>query len=749
MPQQTSPFTDVKWGWGQGYSGWDLGMDENLLKFSFLFDNNVDGIVSVLPAPTSGQAYFLTTDQKFYYSVNNFWSSSPCPKNFMFKDKTTGDHYVFNGVTADLVDSNQQLGQRLTQVESDTTPSSIKTLYESNPNTNEFSDADYTFVNALKLNAQVVPYKLRNVENRLEDVFSVLDYSSVQAAINALPEGGSLYFPEDYQWVGEVSLSGKKNITIFGNGAKLTAPGSRIRSFFNTTGSTGTIVIKGLIFDQKGLSMPLYQVSDYPNTYNSGIFGDGCEQVSVVSCQFNDLYTNAIKLSNCTGLTVSESNFSSGVQPQNQIIDHVSVTTADYILVFKSRFVNAAVTSPANVPCGVFASGIRKHSVVENNYFDYCGRNNAGGHRLAAIDFYYDSENTRIVGNVALNCMAQFLRLSACNNGLVEDNKIVVSGFAESGGTVLSVEGLALVGGINNGTKNVTVSVNEIKDEFNRSEVAVGIYAYDWGFPTRNVNVLHNTFTGCKYSVRVYGPYNGLSILNNKGRGYSNSMSITPTIGSVAITSTFGNEVDSVIDGLLVGENFLDSDGGVGIPAISFDSNKSPVFSGQVRSIMVYKNQMSTPNGSSAASQPAIYIRDTGSVKAAEAVVEGNASRFYTGLCTALTLNSLQFTGNRARFSNVDLLSGSSGNNITHRYGNSSAGMTLGGNRQGVSTLVAGTVTVSTPEAYTGATIVLSRQTSSGTLGTLSISAIVDKTSFTILSSSNTDTSIVYWEIIK
>ena len=33
MTQQTSPFLDVKYGWNYGESGWNTGMDENLVKF--------------------------------------------------------------------------------------------------------------------------------------------------------------------------------------------------------------------------------------------------------------------------------------------------------------------------------------------------------------------------------------------------------------------------------------------------------------------------------------------------------------------------------------------------------------------------------------------------------------------------------------------------------------------------------------------------------------------------------------------
>lgn len=66
---------------------------------------------------------------------------------------------------------------------------------------------------------------------------------------------------------------------------------------------------------------------------------------------------------------------------------------------------------------------------------------------------------------------------------------------------------------------------------------------------------------------------------------------------------------------------------------------------------------------------------------------------------------------------------------------------------RGVATLVAGTVTVSTQEIRTGDNVILSRATTGGTVGHLSLGTVTDSTSFVINSSSGTDTSTVYWEI--
>lgn len=117
MTQQISPFIEAKYGWDYGESGWNSGVDEDLLKFSFLFNGNIDAIVSALPVATDGSAYFLTTDSRLYFAVGTTWYSCPTPTWFQITVKATGNVYRFNGTTLDLINSPVQLGSRLDAVE--------------------------------------------------------------------------------------------------------------------------------------------------------------------------------------------------------------------------------------------------------------------------------------------------------------------------------------------------------------------------------------------------------------------------------------------------------------------------------------------------------------------------------------------------------------------------------------------------------------------------------------------------------
>lgn len=118
MSQKIAPFIEGKYGWNFGESGWNDGMDENLLKFSFLFDKNVDEIVTTLPStPTNGKSYFNTTDNRLYFVVSSAYYSTPTPKWFVFYEKLSGKGWQYNGTSIQEFASAEGLDTRLDSVE--------------------------------------------------------------------------------------------------------------------------------------------------------------------------------------------------------------------------------------------------------------------------------------------------------------------------------------------------------------------------------------------------------------------------------------------------------------------------------------------------------------------------------------------------------------------------------------------------------------------------------------------------------
>lgn len=117
MPQQLSPWLEGAYGWNFGEGGWNPGMDQNLLKFSFMFDRNVDSITAALPAAVNGQAHYLTTDNRLYFAVGTTYFSSVVPKWFTVVMRGTGQTHQFNGTSLVQIDTPIQLDSRLDTVE--------------------------------------------------------------------------------------------------------------------------------------------------------------------------------------------------------------------------------------------------------------------------------------------------------------------------------------------------------------------------------------------------------------------------------------------------------------------------------------------------------------------------------------------------------------------------------------------------------------------------------------------------------
>ena len=117
MAQQQSPWLEGAYGWNFGEGGWNTGMDQNLLKFSFMFDRNVDSITAALPAAVNGQAHYLTTDNRLYFAVGTTYFSTPVPKWFTVIVRSTGQTHQFDGVSLVQTDTPVQLDSRIDAVE--------------------------------------------------------------------------------------------------------------------------------------------------------------------------------------------------------------------------------------------------------------------------------------------------------------------------------------------------------------------------------------------------------------------------------------------------------------------------------------------------------------------------------------------------------------------------------------------------------------------------------------------------------
>lgn len=210
MPQQISPFIEAKHGWNYGEDNWDGGMNENLRKFSFMFDRNIDGIVASLPVPVSGEAYYLTTDNRLYFAINSIWYSTSVPKWFEFKLRSDGSVYQFNGITAVPISSTTELDTRLDAVEV-TLSALISDLAGNSGST------------LVGYKASLADSQLRTLSNKLLEQVSVKDFDAkgdgvtddtlaftraiASGAKKILVPAGTYYFSTGPTWTGMSGIS--------------------------------------------------------------------------------------------------------------------------------------------------------------------------------------------------------------------------------------------------------------------------------------------------------------------------------------------------------------------------------------------------------------------------------------------------------------------------------------------------------------------------------------------------------------
>lgn len=132
MASRIIPGISLRAFWALGESGWKAGMDENIWRLSFLVQSRVLGVVETLPpGPEEGDRYILNND------------ASPYDQHIMVYDQALWvpivpeDRFVaFNTENDSLMYFNQAENIWVSLI----SPEAIKEAYESNPNTNEFTD---------------------------------------------------------------------------------------------------------------------------------------------------------------------------------------------------------------------------------------------------------------------------------------------------------------------------------------------------------------------------------------------------------------------------------------------------------------------------------------------------------------------------------------------------------------------------------------------------------------------------------
>lgn len=131
--------------------------------------------------------------------------------------------------------------------------------------------------------------------------------------------------------------------------------------------------------------------------------------------------------------------------------------------------------------------------------------------------------------------------------------------------------------------------------------------------------------------------------------------------------------------------------------------------------------------------EPQLVINANGRIEFGGGTTPVDVALFRDGSTRLHTVNTFVSEG--------DLICDVAGGGLTLKEGTNA--------RMGTATLVAGAATVSTTEVSATSRIQLTSNTDGGTPGFLRVSARTAGTSFTITSSSGTDTSTVAWLIVE
>lgn len=563
------------------------------------------------------------------------------------------------------------------------------------------------------------------------------DSPSLQAAITAAPAllGAVHGASATYRLATPITMSGKVDLQI--SDLKVIGNATRFAGYFNVSGSDG-VFFDNVTFDHMFGVVTQFLPADYASgSFNVGIYGTTCGDVTVRNCRFDRLYTRSINLTGAGKLTVRGCAFTSPVQNQTQILDYISLLTSRALEVVGNTFLSAATTKDFGT-CAVVYSGITEGVLIADNETNWCGRDNTGSHRLGVFDGYFDAKNVRVSGNVSRNCLAQFARCSAVTNLELSGNIIDVAPLAETGYSLISLEGYYF-GAVGTGIKRAKVVGNIINDPSNRQAVSIQCVSYDWGYSSDDVTISGNTFNGGNNIVNIVGPYSGMRVENNIARNGGTIIRVNSDTGAPALTATFGTEANARMKGLVIAGNDIESVG-TG-DAIFVGTTKTPTFTGQMADAAVTGNRLvnTAGTGNTGITLDLLQNTITANVRVGENWIEG----FTAAAVYARNASRLIIENNRGKNNTVGFLDGT--NTVISRRENAYHGGAL----EGQATLVAGAALVPTTEIRAGDLVELTPATAGGTRGHLHFDTIVSGTSFAARSSSGADTSTILWRIRK
>ena len=244
--------------------------------------------------------------------------------------------------------------------------------------------------------------------------------ATLQALLNSLPEGGSVYFPAGtYRISGPIRIT--KPVTLFGeSGTVFDCQGATQNVFtLTTTGSKSPnlsgITINGLILEGPGVETDPFM-----------IFGENLRNVKISYVKFHNVGYAAIGVFSTTDMDVEncvfDNVFKKGLGYGVVIHDHSDrITIRNNFFVTKGRHGIATGTTTANLPEADYVQTV----IIENNYFEETTQ--------SAIDTHPTTTGPLVVkNNVMYHCLYGVQPIAGMSE--ITDNVIIGDGADQNNG---------------------------------------------------------------------------------------------------------------------------------------------------------------------------------------------------------------------------------------------------------------------------------------------------------------------------
>ncbi len=304
----------------------------------------------------------------------------------------------------------------------------------------------------------------------------------------------------------------------------------RFNSYYLKFTNCNNLVIDGIRINQNKSNLQVYTQADYDNAgnelmrdFNGGIYITDSTDIEVTNCSFLDLYTRGLQFYGCNegDIKVTHNYFESEIQTQMYRMEHLGLTQSHNVNftvennIFKNKVPRDGsgnpIPNPDQMPCGIFAfdCGLFGLLFINNNYFEFCGRNNTGHHRLYAIDFYDNVNNFVMTNNVFRNTTWGAIRFDSTRKNAVISNNIIHQLIADDSGIINSSTRGSQVE-----FKNILISNNTIETSSDQSFGIILQSQYD-NIISDNINILNNTFNKLKRIITVIGNISSINISSN------------------------------------------------------------------------------------------------------------------------------------------------------------------------------------------------------------------------------------------